>query len=427
MDRTGRRMTGPGAAGSQAGTEHEIPPCRAGDASPDDGAGADPGAAARLGADARAADGPIMTGDVLDGRRVVGFGCVAPAAPTSADDRLLLEGDEHSEPPSRSTDPARHPALERVGHLPYARLQRDRIHCVDDLAPGLTRAFDELIHGVRGPRFLAPLIDRFAASGHGFWLAGGAPRDLLSGFRPDEVGDLDATGTAPAGAFCDLAEDVLERDGFSAECPPRFSPDSLVCSVLTPQRDVRVLDYRGLGVRGLPYPATGTDLDQDGRQRDLTVNTLLYDPLHRVVVDPLGRALRDLPHGGDGPRRLVLAGAPEDPETCAELLLRALKFLLRWQRPGDERTARRQGGPLLDRGAEEEHGLDDSAVRAWAVSLPADLVARLDERGEFAWERLREQAGTCLPGGSDSLPAESVRAYGPVVAELLARITGPGA
>ncbi|MCX4860758.1 hypothetical protein [Streptomyces canus] len=427
MDRTGRRMTGPQADGFRAGTEPEVPPSRAGDAWSADGAAAGSGASAPLGADVRAADGPIMTGDVLDGRRVIGFGCTAHAVPTSADDRLLLEGDEPSGPPSRSTDPARHPALERAGRHPYAQLEGDRVHHADDLAPGLTGAFDELIHGVRGPRFLAPLIDRFAESGHGFWLSGGAPRDLLSGFRPDEVGDLDATGTAPAGAFCDLAEDVLEQDGSSAECPRRFSPDSLVCSVLTPRRDGHVLDYRGLGVRGLPYPATGTDLDQDGRQRDLTVNTLLYDPRHRVVVDPLGRALRDLPHRGEGPRRLVLAGEPEDPETCAELLLRALKFLLRWQRPGDDRAARRQGRPLLDCGAEEEHGLDDSAVRAWADALPADLVARLDERGEAAWRRLRAQADACLPGGPGTIPAESVRGYGPVVAELLARITGPGA
>ncbi|MFD8077327.1 hypothetical protein ACFV3E_32275 [Streptomyces sp. NPDC059718] len=376
-----------------------------------------------------------MTGDVFDGRRVIGFGCAAQAVPTSADDRLLLEGDEHSGPPSRSTDPARHPALERVGLHPYAQLERDRVHHgvrgrvhhAEDLVPGLTEAFDELIHGGRGPRFLAPLIDRFATSGHGFWLVGGAPRDLLSGFRPDEVGDLDATGTAPAGAFCDLAEDVLERDGSSAECPRRFSPDSLVCSVLTPQRDSHVLDYRGLGLRGLPYAATGTDLDQDSRQRDLTVNTLLYDPLHQVVVDPLGRALGDLPHRGGGPRQLVPAGVPESPETCAELLLRALKFLLRWQQPGDDRAVRRQNGPRPDSGAEEEHGLDDSAVRAWARTLPANLVARLDERGEAAWQRLRAQADTCLPRPPHTLPAESLRAYGPVVVELLARITGPGA
>lgn len=232
MGRTGRRMTGPGAAGPRVGTEPEVPPSRAGDAWSADGADTNPGASTRMGAAVRAADGPIMTGDVLDGRRVIGFGCAAQAVPTSADDRLLLEGDEHSGPPSRSTDPARHPALERVGLHPYAQLERDRVHHgargrvhhADDLVPGLTEAFDELIHGGRGPRFLAPLIDRFATSGHGFWLVGGAPRDLLSGFRPDEVGDLDATGTAPAGAFCDLADDVLERDGSSAECPGGSAP-----------------------------------------------------------------------------------------------------------------------------------------------------------------------------------------------------------
>ncbi|MEV6107109.1 hypothetical protein AB0M28_20685 [Streptomyces sp. NPDC051940] len=381
-----------------------------------------------------------MTGDLLNGRRVIGFGCAAHAAPTSADDRLLLEGDEHSGQPLRSTDPSQHPELERVGLRPYEQLERnrvgavdeaERVHDIDALAPDLTKAFDELIHGVHGPRFLPSLIDRFAESGHGFWLAGGAPRDLLSGFHPDEVGDLDATGTAPAGAFCDLAEEVLQRDGFSAECPRRFSPDSLVCSILSPQRDGHVLDYRGLGVSGLPYPATGTDVNQDCRQRDLTVNTLLYDPLHRVVLDPLGRALDDLPHRREGPRRLVLAGEPQDPEICAELLLRALKFRVRWQQPGDGPSehalgGRPEGKPRPQASPGGQRGLDDSAVRAWAQALPADLAARLDERGEAAWRRLRAQADTCLPDGPDTVSAESVHAYGAVAVELLARIAGTG-
>ena len=417
MDRTGRRMTSPEAADPRAVVQPTVPPSR-------DGISTDSQTSARLGAHTRPGDGPIVTGDVLDGKQVIGFGCTAHTVPTSADDKLLLEGDEYSGPPPRSTDPAQHPALERAGLHPYARLEQGsvgRVHHAHVLAPGLIEAFDELICGGRGPRFLAPLIDRLDQAGHGFWLVGGAPRDLLSGLRPDEVGDLDATGTAPAGAFCDLAEDLLKRDGSSAECPRRFSPDTLVCSVLTPQRDGHVLDYRGLGVRGLPYPATGTDLDQDSRQRDLTVNTLLYDPQHKLVVDPLGRALDDLPH------RLVPAGAPENPETCAELLLRALKFLLRWRQPGDYRAAQRQNRTRPDSRVNEENTLDDSAVQAWAQALPSDLVARLDERGEAVWQRLRARADTCLPGGPNTLPAESVRHYGPVAVELLARITRPGA
>ncbi|WP_406320775.1 hypothetical protein [Streptomyces sp. NBC_01637] len=361
----------------------------------------------------RAPDGPLMTGDVLDGRKVLGFTCAARGLPASADDLLLFEGDDHADslPRPGVVAVSRQPGVERVGPHPCRQLEAEHVHRADELAPGLAGAFDELVYGPDAPRYLAPLIDRLTGSGHGFWLVGGAPRDLVAGARPGEIGDLDTTGTAPAGSFCDVTDQVLGDDGLSDEHPRRFSPHSLVCSILPPQREGLVLDYRGMGVGGLPWPATGTDLRRDGRQRDLTVNTLLYDPVRHLVLDPLERALDDLAHRG-GSRRLVPAGLPDDPETCAAVLLRSLKFRLRWEPDG--------GGPG------RAGVLDDTALRDWAAALPEDLVARLDDGGGAVWQRLRALAATCLPpGGPSPALSQVVREYGAATAALVGRLTGP--
>ncbi|MER7725955.1 hypothetical protein [Streptomyces sp. NPDC096323] len=375
--------------------------------------------------------GPILTGDLVGGRRVLGFGYVDGAASDANDaaardagtgaahlgDRLLLDGDERAGgPPARSADPAHHPTLERTGPLPYQQLDDGRVHHADVVGTSLVTAFEGLLYGPDAPGYLGALVDRLAADGHGFWLVGGVPRDLVKGAvagttrtpaADARAYDLDATGTAPAGAFHTLVDEVLTTvDGESAELSVRFSRHSLVCSVLTVRRDRRTLDYRGLGLTGMPYPATGTDLLQDARQRDLTINTLLYDPVRRLVLDPLGRALADLGHGGEATPpllRLVLPDSPARPDVCAELLLRAAKFLIRW---------------------ETRPGLDTTALRSWAAHLPSDLAARLDT-GPAGSSRLAALWGECVPGGPTAAQTHMLRGYGPAMCGLLDRLVAP--
>ncbi|MFI9122549.1 hypothetical protein ACIGW0_24710 [Streptomyces bikiniensis] len=373
-----------------------------------------------------------MTGDLVDGRRVLGFGHAdgpvswadgtgtngtgrsgAGGGGGDSGDRLLLDGDERaSGPPARSADPDRHPALERTGPPPYRQIDAGNVHHADALAPGLVAAFEGLLYGPDAPGYLGALLDRLDAEGHGVWLVGGVPRDLVAGAAAGAAGgpatgggthDLDATGTAPAGVFRTVADEVLALDGASAELPRLFSPRSLVCSVLAVRRGERTLDYRGLGLTGMPYPATGTDLLQDARQRDLTVNTLLYDPVRRLVLDPLGWALADLGHGSGAappPLRIALPESPTRPDVCAELLLRAAKFLIRW---------------------EARPGLDTAALRSWAAGLPADLAVRLDG-GPEGWSRLAELWKAWVPGGPTAAQAKSLRDYGPAMSGLLDRL-----
>ncbi|OEJ28811.1 hypothetical protein BGM19_01890 [Streptomyces agglomeratus] len=378
----------------------------------------------------RPSTGPILTGDLVGGRRVLGFGHVDGPASDANDaaagnagtgvthlgDRLLLDGDEHaSGPPERSADPAHHPTLERTGPPPYQQIDDRHVHHADALGPGLVTAFEGLLYGPDAHGYLGALVDRLAADGHGFWLVGGVPRDLVTEAIPGTTRhpaadgttqDLDVTGTAPAGAFRTLVDEVLTLDGDSAELSVQFSKHSLVCSVLTVRRDRRTLEYRGLGLTCMPYPATGTDLLQDARQRDLTINTLLYDPVRQLVLDPLGRALTDLGHSGQATPpllRLALPESPAHPDVCAELLLRAAKFLIRW---------------------ETRPGLDTTALRAWAAYLPSDLAARLDA-GPAGLTRLAALWGEWIPGGPTAAQMEMLRGYGPAMSGLLDRLAAP--
>ncbi|WP_328351728.1 hypothetical protein OG800_07880 [Streptomyces sp. NBC_00445] len=358
-------------------------------------------------ADPEGTRSPILTGDTVEGRRVLGFTCTALSAPTSADDQLLLSGDADAAfPPQRSTNPAYQPTLERTGRRPDEQFDAlARAYQADDLGAVLADRFHDLLHGPHALPFTGDLIEHLAAAGHHTWVSGGAPRDLLMGAAPDEINDLDLTGTAPAGTFTETSRRVLDLEGVSAEHPQRFNPDTLTCTVLDPiaRTAGASLDYRGLGLglAGSNYRATGTDLLQDSLQRDLTVNTLLYDPLRSRLVDPLGKALDDLADD-QGQRRLVPVNTSTDPLVRAEVLLRGLKFLLRWH----------------------THDLDEEPLRVWTQSLPADLLTQLDQRGEETWHRLRMLWSQCVPDATAPEVTETLRRLGTVATQLAARCEG---
>ncbi|MGW1893380.1 hypothetical protein ACWCP6_24500 [Streptomyces sp. NPDC002004] len=340
-----------------------------------------------------------MAGDHVQGERVLGFAFVPPERTASAaDDRLLVEGDDDAHrPPDRTvpTAPDRAPLDERLPHqrlpegtvLPAARVRR----CLPTAMAGLladrdarwSGAFDLVHDSVRG-------------AGHELWISGGATRELVSGRGPEAVRDLDLAGTAPAGRFTELARQGLSRDGRTYECPVTVSPDSLVCTVEAPDRSSPdLMEYRGLGVGGFGFPATGSDIVADGLQRDFTVNSLLYDPRRHLVIDSTG-------HGLDHVRRkklrLMAVETPQAPLVHAALVLRALKFLLRWL-PEDR----------VDRA-----GLDD-----WTDRLPADLADRVGAQGDEAWTEVSGLHAECVADVPADRQLDAVRLLGPAAEGLL--------
>ncbi|MEW1616341.1 MULTISPECIES: hypothetical protein [unclassified Streptomyces] len=346
-----------------------------------------------------------MTGDTVDGEGVVGFGYEpqpreVPA--TARDDRLLTDGDLSRDGlPSRPV-PALRPPGPGDERLPHDRLPEGVVIPSARRSPCLPAAVRDLLADATGPwaSVVHPITRVVRAAGHELWLTGGATRELLSGHGRQAVRDLDLTGTAPAGRFTGLARQALEEDGETYELTLRVSPDSLVCMVEGVGLSSALLEYRGLGQSGFGFPATGTDLAADNRQRDFTVNSILYDFERHLVIDP---SRRGLPHLAGPGRALVPVIRSSDPMVRAELALRAVKFLVRW---GED-------GPV-----------DTRELRSWTAEFPDDLAGQVQERGERSWTQLlvlhHESLGD-VPADRQTAVAGTL---GPSVERLLKTLLG---
>ncbi|MGS2641080.1 hypothetical protein [Streptosporangium sp. LJ11] len=337
----------------------------------------------------RAADDPVARGDQVGDLTVAGFAFIADSA-SSAEfgDQVLVEGEEELESPPRrglrsfvgSTK-----SVLRTGPSPVQEGDlKDRL----ESAPPFMRAAFELALSDMGEdgRFVGALLDDMAGAGHRAWLVGGAVRDLLAHGDATSVNDLDFTGTAGPGELCELAARRLRRMG-CGDYHWRVS-GRLVWSVspsAPPQQ--RIMEYRPLDLAGFRFPAYGGNLLDDAWSRDFTVNALYYDPRLEVVIDPSGLGRTHLgatrTTNGEGPRTgrrvLDVLYRGDDPTTQACIIMRYLKFRLRW---GD---------------------VDADGVRRWVDGLPAGLPFRIPEAD---WPLLLKVRDKCLPASLS--PAEQL-------------------
>ncbi|MGW3340589.1 hypothetical protein ACWDCL_24280 [Streptomyces sp. NPDC001009] len=340
----------------------------------------------------RGPHGPVMTGDMVDGESVLGFAWEPPARgtpPGARYDRLLTESDLGSASPPPRPVPAARPPAPGDDRLPHHRLPDTAVVPAARRSRCLPAAVRDLLADGSAPwaRVIEPVARVVRATGHELWLVGGASRELLSEHGREAVRDLDLTGTAPAGRYAELAREALEENGETYELRTRVSPDSLVCTVYDVDLSTPLLEYRGLGQDGFGFPATGTDLATDSRQRDFTVNSILYDFERHIVIDPSGRGLPDLAVPG---RSLTPANRSSDPVVRSELVLRAVKFLVRWEAEGP---------------------VDIRELCAWTAEFPDDLVGEVRERGDAAWQRLCALHDECLgntPAEPQSAAAHSL-------------------
>jgi hypothetical protein len=164
------------------------------------------------------------------------------------------------------------------------------------------------------------------ATGHRVWLSGGVVRDVVSGVKERRINDLDLSGTVPAGRFTDILYQSLRASRMS-EFRTTVTPGSLVCAVTPPGTDNRLIEYRGLAATGFQFPAVGSSLSEDVRQRDFTFNALFYDILDHKLFDPSGSGVADLIADE---RKFVPLAETDDPCAQAEIVIRAMKFALRW-------------------------------------------------------------------------------------------------
>jgi poly(A) polymerase len=276
----------------------------------------------------RRPDGPVLPGDVVADGVVRGFAYVPTSSPDEANDRLLVEGDEVlAEPPARAV-PDSAAAVRQSGLLPPEKLPTERIHRAAEIDSTLPGRVSRMLARPDGAwsRVAVPLIEQLEHRGHLVWMTGGAVRDLVGGEDGKVVNDLDLTGTAPPGRFTATARTVLRRNGF-AEFREKVSPDSLVCSTAPSGGGRRLFEYRPLMLTGFRFPASGGDLGEDAYNRDFTINSLYYDARRDIVIDPTGRALTDVTAV---PRQLVSVNETGDPVQLAHIVIRGIKFVLRW-------------------------------------------------------------------------------------------------
>jgi hypothetical protein len=299
----------------------------------------------------------MLIGDTVGERRVAGFAWVGTrgeSTTTHVDDRLLLDGDQRLRlPPNRlvpqTTDDGNPSAVMPPDDLPPAQ-----VHAAADVDPVIPLRVDALLDlpGAPWQPLIRPLLAAVHATGHRAWLAGGAVRDVLSGVPLDQVNDLDLTGTAPPGRFTDIAYQTL-RASRMAEYRTTVNPDSLVCAVVPPRSNARLIEYRGLSQGGFSFPAVGSRLAEDAAHRDFSFNALLYDMLDHTVLDGCGTGLVDLV----GPtRRFTPMTGTGDLMGTAMILLRSAKFALRWS---------------------DVPAVDLEPLRTWAAGLPEDLCRSL--------------------------------------------------
>ena len=338
--------------------------------------------------------GPVLVGDVTKEGTVAGFGYAPSSQPKAACDRLLLNGDEAlAEPPDRPV-PMDAGSVRALAATPVRRVDPARVHRAEELDAALPGVVAETLAlpGSAWGAVAGPLVDEVRASRHLLWLTGGFARDVIAGSAA-EVNDLDLTGTAPPGRFTDLSKRARRRGGL--EFRAKVSPYSLVCSAIPPQGGERLYEYRTLKTDAFNFPACGSDLETDARCRDFTVNSLYYDPLGHTVIDPTGVGLADL---RARPRRLTSLHATEDRLDQARLILRAVKFAVRW--------AGTTGCELGATAARLAH----VPATAWDGLAPAD------------WERLAGDHRRALAGHDPGRQLSVASALGPAAVGLLAAL-----
>ena len=172
----------------------------------------------------------------------------------------------------------------------------------------------ELIEKLRVPDFIVELIARIKSHGFEAYLVGGAVRDLLLGNEPEDW---------------DVATDASPEDLkaiFDHVVPTGLKHGTV--SVIMGGKMVEVTRFRGgEGCR--------SDIREDLRHRDFTINAIAYDPFEKKVIDPWD-GIKDLRKG--------IVRAVEDPGKRFEedplRVLRALRLSASLGFSIDEKTYR---------------------------------------------------------------------------------------
>jgi poly(A) polymerase len=187
-----------------------------------------------------------------------------------------------------------------------------------------------VLHGPVGEIRVRDVIECLQAAGIRTWVAGGTPRDWLSGQVSKDIDlymdhDPDSAHALLREAFPGVDPVVLEMKDFGML---RWGdPDlcELDLNILRSYEDIGTVDM--WSTRFVPR----SDLEADCRTRDFSVNAFYYDCQSGELFDPLGCGLEDL-----RTRTLRLITHPKVLAVHPRTSYRIIQFLTRGYQPAPE-------------------------------------------------------------------------------------------
>lgn len=341
--------------------------------------------------------GPVVSGDLWDGEEIIGFAFTANGTGMVNDvvDVLLLAGDRIAAKLPARTVPldSGDPKVVTNGELPPRRLATNEVIATTGSYAYIAQEFREWPGShPEMARVATGLCRAFDRLGHVIWLTGGAARDVVAGWGVNSINDLDITGTVPVGAFIRGATDWLMAAGLG-DRRVQVNSGSMVCST-SKVGGARLFEYKPLVLSGCNFLACDGDLKMDSETRDLTFNCLFYDPVRELLLDPTRQGFDDI---RQGPIKFVVVSKSTEPDVQAGLILRVLKFMVRY----------------------ENFGYDTTMAEAWVRSLRPDLAKLVSN------EKLKYLRGRRLdwlrPLGAKA-QMQLAEKLGPAAEELLRRL-----
>lgn len=232
------------------------------------------------------------------------------------------------------------------------------------VSEGLAAAFQTVMDTMAGGLAGQLVLDAQELS-YKLYIVGGAVRDLVLGTPAQDVNDLDMTGDVPSGLLRDLVywSGIRRLPNTRAQLRTAWLPRANLSSTSVvhgyrliadprPTQGNQVLvdhflEYAPFKEAVLPDNPDGFlfgwDAEADHSWRDMTINSLLYDPSRRVIIDPGGvlddlgvtqRTLRNWDGTSSDQSRMILrpipipASAPAHwaPKAVARLVKSIIKF-----------------------------------------------------------------------------------------------------
>ncbi|MDI9819573.1 MULTISPECIES: hypothetical protein [unclassified Legionella] len=192
--------------------------------------------------------------------------------------------------------------------------------------------------------FVEEIVKKHTGKNHQIYIVGGAVRDSLLERTPVDY-DLISTATPEESRALINHQAIIVG---KTSCVLKIIEDSDIVVEISPMRKKApsknqicvTLDDATL----VAYTPT-TDLLEDAKHRDFSINALVYDPVNHVVIDPTGLGLNDLSNG-------LVRSINEPNESFQEdpvRMLRAVRYSMRYnfKIEPNTRTAIRKNAFLL--------------------------------------------------------------------------------